>query len=321
MDERREIAAYAARFRADRAATARPPLPGSLAALEAEAIFILRETAAAFERPVLLYSIGKDSTVMLHLALKAFWPAPPPFPLLHVDSGWEFAVMASFRDELVGALGLKLIVHRNPEASAIDPFRDGVTLHTRVACTQALVQAIGRHGFDAAIGGGRRDEEQSRAKERIFSVRDPQHGWNPRRQRPEFWHILNASLAAGETMRVFPLSNWSEEDVWRYIAHEKIPVVPLYMADLRPTVVRDDIIIMVDDDRFPLAPGEQPQWRQIRFRTLGCYPFTGAILSDARSAAAIVEELRASPSSERAGRIIDLDGAGAMERKKRQGHF
>ncbi|MCU0890882.1 MAG: sulfate adenylyltransferase subunit CysD [Sandarakinorhabdus sp.] len=331
MDSLAAIAAYAARFRtADGQAVAEPvrraraaALSPDLARLEAEAIHILREVAAVFRKPVMLYSIGKDSTVMLHLALKAFWPARLPFSLLHVDSLWEFRAMAEFRDALVRALGVDLIVHVNEEGAArgIDPFVHGSALHTEVMRTAGLLQALTAHGFDAAIGGGRRDEEKSRAKERIFSLRDAHHGWDPRRQRPEFWRSYNSRIGPDESMRVFPLSNWTELDVWRYIAEEAIPVVPLYFAAERPTVERDGVLLMVDDARLPLHPGEVPQQRRIRFRTLGCYPLTGAFESAADTLPAIVAEMAGVRTSERQGRIIDHDGDGSMEKKKRLGYF
>ncbi|HJU15568.1 MAG TPA: sulfate adenylyltransferase subunit CysD [Stellaceae bacterium] len=291
--------------------------------LEAESIGILRETVAEFRNPVMLYSIGKDSSVMLHMARKAFHPAPLPFPLLHIDTGWKFRQMIAFRDETARRLGLDLIVHTNEEGRArgINPIASGSALHTAVMKTEALKQALDRHGFDAAFGGARRDEEKSRAKERFFSVRSPDHGWNPKRQRPELWRLYNTRLGARETMRVFPLSNWTERDVWDYIAAEAIPVVPLYFAALRPVVLREGVWIMVDDERLPLAPGEHPQLRRVRFRTLGCYPLTGAIESEAGNVAEILAELASSRHSERQGRLIDGDEEAAMERKKREGYF
>jgi len=298
-------------------------LPDHLRQLEAEAIGILRETVAEFRQPVLLYSIGKDSSVVLHLARKAFHPATPPFPLLHIDTNWKFREMIALRDATVRRLGVELIVHVNGEgiARGIDPIASGSALHTRVMKTEALKQALERHGFDAAIGGARRDEEKSRAKERIFSFRAPGHVWDPRHQRPELWQLYNTRLLPGETMRVFPLSNWTEADVWHYIAVEEIPVVPLYFAAPRPVVRRGDLWIMVDDDRLPLLPGEVPERRRVRFRTLGCYPLTGAIESAAATAAEIVAELATSRLSERQGRLIDADEDAAMERKKREGYF
>jgi len=291
--------------------------------LEAESIFILREVAAEFRRPVMLYSIGKDSSVLLHLAMKAFHPGKPPFPLLHVDTGWKFREMIAFRDQRVRELGLDLLVHTNPDgiSEGIGPFSHGSARHTDVMKTQALRQALDHHGFDAAIGGARRDEEKSRAKERIFSHRTTAHRWDPKNQRPELWSLYNTLLAPGESMRVFPLSNWTELDVWEYILLEDIPIVPLYLAALRPVVERDGALIMVDDDRMPLRAGERPQWRSVRFRTLGCYPLTGAMPSTAATLPEIVREMMASRSSERQGRVIDQDGAASMERKKTEGYF
>ena len=290
--------------------------------LEGEAIHIIREVAAECARPVMLYSIGKDSAVMLHLALKAFAPARPPFPLLHVDTDWKFQDMYALRDKVAARSGMRLIVHRNAEAEAkgINPFDHG-GLHTDLWKTEGLKQALDSGGYDAAFGGARRDEEKSRAKERIFSVRSAGHGWDPRRQRPELWNAYNTRLGTGESLRVFPLSNWTELDVWSYIAREGIEVVPLYFAAPRPTVERDGMILMVDDDRFRLRPGEQVQTRNVRFRTLGCYPLTGAVESDAATLADIIAEMRDSRSSERQGRAIDHDSAGSMERKKREGYF
>jgi sulfate adenylyltransferase subunit 2 len=297
--------------------------PRHLRQLEAEAIGILREVAAEFRNPVLLYSIGKDSSVLLHLARKAFYPARLPFRLLHVDTAWKFREMIQFRDATVQRLDLELIVHTNQEGleRGINPIASGSALHTQVMKTEALKQALDRHGFDAAIGGARRDEEKSRAKERVFSLRGAGYSWEPRRQRPEVWHLYNTRLAPGETMRVFPLSNWTELDVWEYIAAEGIDIVPLYFAKERPVVRREGTWIMVDDDRLPMAPGEAPQLRSVRFRTLGCYPLTGAIESDAATPADIIAELRASSLSERQGRLIDTDDAASMERKKKQGYF
>jgi sulfate adenylyltransferase subunit 2 len=291
--------------------------------LEAESIGIMREVVAEFRNPVMLYSIGKDSSVMLHLARKAFFPGKPPFPLLHIDTGWKFREMIAFRDETARQLGLDLLVHSNEEGRArgINPITSGSALHTAVMKTEALKQALDRHGFDAAFGGARRDEEKSRAKERIFSLRSAEHGWNPKNQRPELWRLYNTRLSQGESMRVFPLSNWTEFDVWEYIAAEQIPVVPLYFAKLRPVVRRGGVLIMVDDDRLPLEPGERPEMRLVRFRTLGCYPLTGAIESAAATPQEIVEELRQSRLSERQGRLIDNDEEAAMERKKREGYF
>jgi len=283
----------------------------------------MREVAAEFRNPVMLYSIGKDSSVMLHLARKAFFPGKPPFPLLHIDTGWKFREMIAFRDETACRLGLDLIVHTNEEGKArgINPITSGSALHTAVMKTEALKQALDRHGFDAAFGGARRDEEKSRAKERIFSLRSADHGWNPKNQRPELWRLFNTRLRERESMRVFPLSNWTEIDVWEYIAAEQIPVVPLYFAAMRPVVRREGVWIMVDDDRLPLRPGERPMLRRVRFRTLGCYPLTGAIESVAAAPAHIVAELRATRRSEREGRLIDSDEEAAMERKKREGYF
>jgi sulfate adenylyltransferase subunit 2 len=300
-----------------------PALPPQLKRLEAESIAILREVAAEFRRPVMLYSIGKDSSVMLHLALKAFHPAKPPFPLLHVDTRWKFREMIAFRDATVRERGLELLVHINPEGVArdINPITSGSALHTQVMKTEALKQALDRHGFDAAIGGARRDEERSRSKERIFSFRNANHVWDPRNQRPEPWRLFNTQINPGESVRVFPLSNWTELDVWQYIRHEGIAVVPLYLAAERPVVVRDGALIMRDDDRLPLVPGERPAMRRIRFRTLGCYPLTGAVESDAASVPDIIRELMSSRVSERQGRMIDADQAASMERKKREGYF
>jgi sulfate adenylyltransferase subunit 2 len=294
-----------------------------LKVLEAESIHIIREVAAEFERPVMLYSIGKDSAVMLRLAQKAFHPGRLPFPLLHVDTRWKFREMIAFRDDTARRLALDLIVHVNQDgvARGIDPIRSGSALHTQVMKTEALKQALVRHGFDAAFGGARRDEEKSRAKERILSFRSAEHGWDPRNQRPEMWRLFNTRIAPGETVRAFPLSNWTEIDVWEYILAEDIPVVPLYFARERPVVRRSGAWIMVDDDRLPLEPGERPEPRTVRFRSLGCYPFTGAIESEADSVAAIVAELKAARTSERQGRLIDDDEASSMERKKREGYF
>jgi sulfate adenylyltransferase subunit 2 len=291
--------------------------------LEAESIHILREVAANFERPVLLYSVGKDSSVLLHLARKAFHPAKPPFPLLHVDTTWKFRDMIAFRDETAQRLGLRLIVHVNEEGlrAGIDPIRSGSALHTDVMKTQALRQALALHRFDAAIGGARRDEEKSRAKERVFSHRSASQRWDPKNQRPELWRLYNTRLAPGESMRVFPLSDWTEIDVWSYVARESIPVVPLYFAKPRPVVRRQETWIMLDDERFPLQPGETPQLRSVRFRTLGCYPLSGAIESQADTLEAILAEMRGSRSSERQGRLIDTDQAGSMEKKKQEGYF
>jgi sulfate adenylyltransferase subunit 2 len=278
---------------------------------------------AEFRNPVMLYSIGKDSSVMLHLARKAFFPGKPPFPLLHIDTGWKFREMIAFRDETAQRLGLDLLVHTNEEGRArgINPITSGSALHTAVMKTEGLKQALDRHGFDAAFGGARRDEEKSRAKERIFSLRSAEHAWNPKNQRPELWRLYNTRLGQGESMRVFPLSNWTELDVWEYIAAEQIPVVPLYFAKLRPVVRRNGVWIMVDDSRLPLEPAERPELRGVRFRTLGCYPLTGAIESAAATPLDIIAELRATRRSERQGRLIDSDEEAAMERKKREGYF
>ncbi|MFQ5625056.1 MAG: sulfate adenylyltransferase subunit CysD [Methyloligellaceae bacterium] len=291
--------------------------------LEAESIHIIREVAAEFANPVMLYSIGKDSAVMLHLAIKAFYPAKPPFPLLHVDTTWKFKDMISFRDEMVKRTGLELIVHVNEEGrhENISPFTHGSALYTDVMKTQALKQALDAHGFDAAFGGARRDEEGSRAKERVFSFRNASHGWDPKNQRPELWHTYNSRIHKGESIRVFPLSNWTELDIWSYIHLEEIPIVPLYFAAPRPVVERDGVLIMVDDERLPLDEGEKPEIRQVRFRTLGCYPLTGAVESDATTLPGIIGELMASRLSERQGRVIDHDQAGSMERKKQEGYF
>jgi sulfate adenylyltransferase subunit 2 len=295
----------------------------TLRRLEAESIHIFREVANECQQPVLLYSIGKDSSVLLHVARKAFAPAALPFPLLHIDTTWKFREMIAYRDSLARQAGLDLRVHINREglARGVSPVTHGSAVHTDVMKTQALRQALDAGGYDAAFGGARRDEEASRAKERVVSFRDRQHRWEPRRQRPELWRLYNFRRHEGESFRVFPLANWTELDVWRYIAAERIPVVPLYFAALRPTVVRAGQIIMVDDARLPLEPSEQPVERRIRFRTLGCYPLTAAVESHAASVAEIIAELTASQSSERAGRLIDHDSAGAMERKKREGYF
>jgi sulfate adenylyltransferase subunit 2 len=291
--------------------------------LEAESIHIIREAAAEAENPVLLYSIGKDSSVLLHLALKAFYPAKLPFPLLHIDTTWKFREMIAFRDARTKELGVELLVHINNEglARGINPIASGSSLHTDVMKTQALRQALDHYRFDVALGGARRDEEKSRAKERVFSLRTAQHGWDPKRQRPEPWHIYNGRKRSGESMRVFPLSNWTELDVWLYIHRERIPVVQLYFAARRPVVERDGTLILIDDDRFPLARNEQLVERMVRFRTLGCYPLTGAIESPARTVPEIIQETMATRYSERRGRVIDHDGATSMERKKQEGYF
>jgi sulfate adenylyltransferase subunit 2 len=294
-----------------------------LKALESESIEILRETAAAFRKPVMMYSIGKDSSVLLHLAKKAFYPAPIPFPLLHIDTTWKFKEMISFRDEVVAEAGVKLLVHTNQEgvAAGANPFDTGISEYTRIMKTVALRQALDEHGFDAAIGGSRRDEEKSRAKERIFSVRDEGHKWDPRNQRPELWRTYNTRLAPGQTMRVFPLSDWTEIDIWRYILQENIEVNPLYFAKERPMVKRGDQLIMVDDDRYPLLPGEKPEMVKVRFRTLGCYPLTAAVESTATSITEIVEEVFSVKLSERATRLIDGATEDSMEKKKTEGYF
>jgi sulfate adenylyltransferase subunit 2 len=300
-----------------------PRKPTHLKQLEAESIHIIREVAAEFEKPVMLYSIGKDSSVMLQLALKAFYPGKPPFPLLHVDTTWKFREMIQFRDQLARRLGLELIVHINEEgrAQGINPFTHGSRVHTDVMKTQALKQALELHGFDAAFGGARRDEERSRAKERVYSFRDRHHRWDPKNQRPELWNLYNGRVHKGESIRVFPLSNWTELDVWQYIHLENIPVVPLYLAAERPVVERDGALIMVDDERMPLAPGETPHLEWVRFRTLGCYPLTGAIRSHATTLPEVIQEMLLARHSERQGRLIDHDAAGSMEEKKRQGYF
>nr|PZN79024.1 MAG: sulfate adenylyltransferase subunit CysD [Pseudomonadota bacterium] len=291
--------------------------------LEAESIHIMREVVAECERPVMLYSIGKDSSVMLHLAMKAFYPARPPFPLLHVDTTWKFREMIEFRDRMAAELGMELIVHVNREGleRGINPFDHGSAVYTDVMKTQALKQALDKYGFDAAFGGARRDEEKSRAKERVFSFRSAQHRWDPKRQRPELWRIYNARKNRGESIRVFPLSNWTELDIWQYIYLEKIPIVPLYFAKPRPVVRRDGVLIMVDDERLPLRPGERPEMKWVRFRTLGCYPLTGAIESRADTLPAIIQEMLLTTSSERQGRVIDHDAAASMEKKKQEGYF
>jgi sulfate adenylyltransferase subunit 2 len=291
--------------------------------LEAESIHILREVVAECERPVMLYSIGKDSAVMLHLAMKAFYPAKPPFPLLHVDTQWKFREMIAFRDQITAKLGLELLVHINPEGRerGINPFVHGSAIHTEVMKTQGLKQALDKYGFDAAFGGARRDEEKSRAKERVFSFRSAQHRWDPKRQRPELWHLYNARKNKGESLRVFPLSNWTELDIWQYIYLENVPIVPLYFSKQRPVVNRDGALIMVDDERMPLAPGEKPEMKWVRFRTLGCYPLTGAVESRADTLPAIIQEMLLTTSSERQGRVIDHDSSGSMEKKKQEGYF
>ena len=294
-----------------------------LDALEAEAIWVMRETAGAFRRPVLMYSIGKDSSVLLHLAQKAFWPAPIPFPLLHIDSTWEFTEMITHRDRVVASIGAELLVGRNEEgiAAGVSPFTHGVQEYTRLMRTVPLLQSLDEGGFDAAIGGGRRDEERSRAKERMFSLREPGQRWEPRRQRPEFWRTPNTRLNEGQTMRVFPISNWTEMDVWRYIRREGIPVVDLYLARERTVVDRNGALLLVDDDRMPLEPGEEPQLRSVRFRTLGCYPLTAGIESSASTLDDLIAEMESTKASERAGRLIDGEKDDSMEAKKRHGYF
>jgi sulfate adenylyltransferase subunit 2 len=291
--------------------------------LESESIHILREVAAEAERPVMLYSVGKDSAVMVHLARKAFFPAKPPFPLLHVDTTWKFREMYALRERVATEYGMQLIVHQNPEAKArgINPFEHGSQLHTDMWKTQGLKQALDKHRFDAAFGGGRRDEEKSRAKERIFSFRTAQHGWDPKNQRPELWSLYNGLKRPGESMRVFPISNWTELDVWQYIQQETIPIVPLYFAAERPVVLRDGMLMVVDDERLPLRADEVPVMKKVRFRTLGCWPLSGAIESQASTLPAIIQEMLLTRSSERQGRVIDHDGNASMERKKQEGYF
>ncbi len=291
--------------------------------LEAESIHIMREVVAESDNPVMLYSIGKDSAVMLHLAIKAFYPALPPFPLLHVDTGWKFREMIAFRDDIVAKLGLTLLTHTNPEGAAqgVGPFTHGSAVHTDIMKTQGLKQALDQHGFDVAFGGARRDEEKSRAKERIFSFRSAQHRWDPKQQRPELWRTYNARKHKGESIRVFPLSNWTELDIWQYIHLENIPLVPLYFAAERPVVERDGTLIMVDDDRMPMRPGEVPERKMVRFRTLGCYPLTGAVESTAATLPDIIQEMLLTTTSERQGRVIDHDQAASMEKKKQEGYF
>ncbi len=297
--------------------------PGHLDALEAESIHIMREVAAGFSKAVMLYSIGKDSSVLVRLAQKAFRPAPAPFPLLHVDTTWKFPEMYAFRERTARETGMEILVHINQEGLSrdIDPFTHGSALHTDVMKTQALKQALDEHGFDAALAGARRDEEMSRAKERVFSLRSRGHRWDPKNQRPELWRLYNTHIGKGESMRVFPLSNWTELDVWSYIDRENIPVVPLYFAAPRPVVRRSGTLIMVADERMKLEPGEEPEMKRVRFRTLGCYPLSGAIESDADSVPAIIREMLSATYSERQGRVIDHDGEGSMERKKQEGYF
>jgi sulfate adenylyltransferase subunit 2 len=291
--------------------------------LEAESIHIMREAVSEAERPVMLYSIGKDSSVMLHLATKAFHPSPPPFPLLHVDTTWKFQDMYAFREKIAADPRYELIVYQNPEAKekGINPFDHGSSVHTDIWKTEGLKQALDLYKFDLAFGGARRDEEKSRAKERIFSIRSAQHRWDPKRQRPELWRLYNARTSPGESVRAFPLSNWTELDIWQYIHLEKIDMVPLYLSAPRPVVERDGMLIMVDDDRFPLQPGEEPELRKVRFRTLGCYPLTGAVESQADTLLAVIQEMLLTTTSERQGRAIDHDSAGSMEKKKQEGYF
>ena len=291
--------------------------------LEADSIQIFREAAAESEHPVMLYSVGKDSSVMLHLAQKAFDPSRPPFPLLHVDTTWKFQAMYEFRDAFIERHQLELLIYKNPDCieRGINPFDHGSAMHTDLWKTEGLKQALDHYGFDLAFGGARRDEEKSRAKERVFSIRSAQHRWDPKQQRPELWHLYNARVQPGESVRVFPLSNWTELDVWQYIHLEEIPIVPLYFADQRPVVERDGTLIMVDDDRMPLEDGEEPELRSVRFRTLGCYPLTGAVESTASTLEEIIQEMLLTASSERQGRVIDHDSSGSMEKKKQEGYF
>lgn len=304
-------------------AAASPIALTHLQRLEAESIHILREVVAEAERPVMLYSVGKDSAVMLHLARKAFYPAPPPFPLLHVDTTWKFRAMYELRDRMAAESGMELLIHQNPEALAkgINPFDHGSALHTDIWKTEGLKQALDKYGFDVAFGGARRDEEKSRAKERVFSFRSANHRWDPKNQRPELWRLYNAKKHKGESIRAFPISNWTELDVWQYIQLENIPIVPLYFAAPRPTVERNGLLLMVDDERFPLLPGETPVTRSIRFRTLGCYPLTGAVESTASTLTEVVQEMLLTTTSERQGRAIDHDQSGSMEKKKQEGYF
>ncbi len=291
--------------------------------LEAESIHIMREVVAEADNPVMLYSIGKDSAVMLHLAMKAFFPAKPPFPLLHVDTTWKFRDMYAFRERMTKELGFDLLVHINQDgvAKGINPFTHGSAIHTDIMKTESLKQALEKYGFDVAFGGARRDEEKSRAKERVFSFRSAQHRWDPKNQRPELWKLYNARKHKGESIRVFPLSNWTELDIWQYIHLENIPIVPLYFSARRPVVMRDGALIMVDDERMPLRPGEVPMQKMVRFRTLGCYPLTGAVESEATTLPQIIQEMLLTRSSERQGRVIDHDSAGSMEKKKQEGYF
>jgi sulfate adenylyltransferase subunit 2 len=291
--------------------------------LEAEAIHIMREVVAEAENPVMLYSVGKDSSVMLHLAMKAFHPSKPPFPIMHIDTMWKFSEMIEFRDKMASDLGLDLIVHINPEGQemGMNPFVHGSAVHTDVMKTQGLKQALDAHGFDVAFGGARRDEEKSRAKERIFSFRTSDHRWDPKRQRPELWNVFNSRKAQGESIRVFPLSNWTELDIWQYIHLEKIPIVPLYLSKERPVVERDGVLVLVDDERIPLEEGEEPMMKMVRFRTLGCYPLTGAVESEANTLPQVIQEMLLTTTSERQGRVIDFDSSASMEKKKKEGYF
>jgi sulfate adenylyltransferase subunit 2 len=291
--------------------------------LEAESIHIMREVAATAENPVMLYSVGKDSSVMLHLAMKAFHPGKIPFPLMHVDTTWKFSEMISFRDEMVEKHGLDLIVHINQDGveSEIGPFSHGSEIHTDVMKTQGLKQALDKYGFDVAFGGARRDEEKSRAKERVFSFRTSKHRWDPKNQRPELWDVYNTRMNKGESIRAFPISNWTELDVWQYIHLEKIPIVPLYLSKIRPVVERDGLLILVDDDRIPMEEGEEPMMKMVRFRTLGCYPLSGAVESDAKDLPSIIQEMLLTTTSERQGRVIDYDSSSSMEKKKQEGYF
>jgi sulfate adenylyltransferase subunit 2 len=313
----------ASAFDASQDSGARKPLSDHLRRLEAESIEIIREVASAFENPVMLYSIGKDSGVMLHLAVKAFYPSKPPFPLLHVDTKWKFADMIRHRDSIVERYGVDLLVYTNQDGvdRGVNPIASGSSVHTQVMKTDALKQALDKYGFDAAFGGARRDEEKSRAKERIFSFRSEGHVWDPRNQRPELWRLYNTRIAKGETIRVFPLSNWTELDIWEYTRAENIPIVPLYLAAPRPVVARDGMLIMRDDDRMPLRPGEVEEIRSVRFRSLGCYPLSAAVESEAATLDDIIDEMRVSRTSERQGRLIDTDESASMEKKKREGYF
>lgn len=291
--------------------------------LEAEAIHIMREVVAEAENPVMLYSVGKDSSVMLHIAMKAFYPAKPPFPIMHIDTMWKFSEMIEFRDNIAEEMGLELIVHINPEGEkmGMNPFVHGSSMHTDVMKTQGLKQALDKYGFDVAFGGARRDEEKSRAKERVFSFRNESHQWDPKRQRPELWNVYNSKKNKGESIRVFPLSNWTELDIWQYIHLENIPIVPLYLAAERPVVERDGVLILVDDDRIPLNEGEKSLMKTVRFRTLGCYPLTGAVESEADTLPEIIQEMLLTTTSERQGRVIDFDSSASMEKKKQEGYF